>query len=202
MAVLEIARMGHPVLSGVAEAVADPLDPAIAALIADMIETMRAMAGIGLAAPQIAVAKRVLIFELPEGPVPAGPVVEGPVTEGPVTEGPVAEGEALPGDAPPEMVLTTLINPVIEPVGEAMEEAWEGCLSLPGMAGLVPRYVEVRYRGVTPEGDTIAREVSGFHARVVQHEADHLDGILYPMRIKDISNFGYIDEMEKTLPEL
>lgn len=182
MAVLEIARMGHPVLKGVAEAVADPLDPAIAALIADMIETMRAMAGIGLAASQIAVAKRVLIFELPEGPV--------------------AEGEALPGDAPPEMVLTTLINPVIEPVGEAMEEAWEGCLSLPGMAGLVPRYVEVRYRGVTPEGDTIAREVSGFHARVVQHEADHLDGILYPMRIKDLSNFGYIDEMEKTLPEL
>lgn len=192
MAVLEIARMGHPVLKGVAEAVADPLDPAIAALIADMIETMRALAGIGLAAPQIAVAKRVLIFELPEGPV----------VEGPVTEGPVAEGEALPGDAPPEMVLTTLINPVIEPVGEAMEEAWEGCLSLPGMAGLVPRYVEVRYRGVTPEGDTIAREVSGFHARVVQHEADHLDGILYPMRIKDLSNFGYIDEMEKTLPEL
>lgn len=176
MAVLEIARMGHPALRGVAETVADPTDPAIVALVADMIETMRAMAGVGLAAPQIAIPKRVLIFELPAGPV--------------------AEGEA------PEMVLTTLINPVIEPLGEAIEEGWEGCLSLPGMAGLVPRYLEVRYRGVTPKGETIAREVSGFHARVVQHEADHLDGILYPMRMKDLSNFGYIDEMEKTLPEL
>ena len=83
-----------------------------------------------------------------------------------------------------------------------IEEGWEGCLSLPGMAGLVPRYLEVRYQGMTQKGETVEQEVSGFHARVVQHEADHLDGILYPMRIKDLSNLGYIDEMQKTLPEL
>jgi len=176
MSVLEIARMGHPALRSVAEAVTDPTDPVVSALITDMIETMRAMEGIGLAAPQIAVPKRVLIFELPAGP--------------------------MEEDKVPEMVLTTLINPVIEPIGDVIEEGWEGCLSLPGMAGLVPRYLEVRYRGVTQKGETVEQEVSGFRARVVQHEVDHLDGILYPMRIKDLSNLGYIDEMQKTLPEL
>ncbi|MGB1548706.1 MAG: peptide deformylase [Alphaproteobacteria bacterium] len=176
MAIRDIARMGHPVLRQPAEEVADPLDPAIAELIADMIETMHSADGVGLAAPQIAVPKRVLVFELPAAPKETGET--------------------------PERVRTVLINPVIEPVGSEMEEGWEGCLSLPGMAGLVPRYVKVRYRGVTPEGETIEREASGFHARVVQHEADHLDGILYPMRMKDLTHFGYIDEMEKKFPEL
>ncbi|MCE2510251.1 MAG: peptide deformylase [Alphaproteobacteria bacterium] len=175
MAIRDIARMGHPALGRPAEEVADPKDPAIVELVSDMIETMHAAGGVGLAAPQIAVPKRVLVFELP-----VAEEVEGAR----------------------ERALTVLINPVIEPVGTEMEEGWEGCLSLPGMAGLVPRHAKVRYRGVTPAGEAIAREASGFHARVVQHEADHLDGILYPMRIKDLAHFGYVDEMEKKHPEL
>jgi len=180
MALREIARIGHPVLRKVAEEVADPMTPEIAALVADMIETMRASEGVGLAAPQILVSRRVLVFEVAAARASAESEADG----------------ALP------VGLTTLINPVLEPLGEEMELGWEGCLSLPGMAGMVPRYVHLRYRGVTPEGETIVRDVRGFHARIVQHETDHLDGILYPMRMQDLSTFGYVDEMEKSLPEI
>ena len=137
-------------------------------LLADMRDTMQALSGVGLAAPQIGVGLRVVIFGVQHNP-----------------RYPDAEGV-------PE---TVLINPVITPLGEAMEEDWEGCLSVPGLRGLVPRHAHIRYQGVDEYGDRIDRTVSGFHARVVQHECDHLDGILYPMRIRDLSKFGYTEEL-------
>jgi len=138
------------------------------ALIADMDDTMRARDGAGLAAPQIGVGLQVVIFGVEHNPR-------------------YPEAEAVP--------YTVLINPLITPVGADMEEEWEGCLSVPGMRGLVPRYKQVRYRGCDPDGRAIDRTVSGFHARVVQHECDHLAGILYPMRIRDLRNFGFNEEL-------
>ena len=138
------------------------------ALIADMDDTMRARDGAGLAAPQIGVGLQVVIFGVEHNPR-------------------YPEAEAVP--------YTVLINPLITPVGADMEEGWEGCLSVPGMRGLVPRYKQVRYRGCDPGGRAIDRTVSGFHARVVQHECDHLAGILYPMRILDLRNFGFNEEL-------
>jgi len=134
------------------------------ALIADMDDTMRALDGAGLAAPQIGVGLQVAIFGVEHNPR-------------------YPEAEPVP--------YTVLINPLLTPVGADMEEAWEGCLSVPGMRGLVPRYKQLRYRGCDPSGGAIDRTVSGFHARVVQHECDHLAGILYPMRIRDLRNFGF-----------
>ena len=142
--------------------------PQLHALLADMRDTMQALNGAGLAAPQIAVALRVVIFG-------------------------VQHNSRYPdAETVPE---TVLINPVINPLGVAMEEDWEGCLSVPGMRGLVPRYVHIRYQGRDEYGALIDRSVSGFHSRVVQHECDHLDGILYPMRIKDMTKFGYNEEL-------
>jgi len=138
------------------------------ALIADMDDTMRARDGAGLAAPQIGAGLQVVIFGVEHNPR-------------------YPEAEAVP--------YTVLINPLITPVGADMEEGWEGCLSVPGMRGLVPRYKQVRYRGCDPDGRAIDRTVSGFHARVVQHECDHLAGILYPMRIRDLRNFGFNEEL-------
>ena len=138
------------------------------ALIADMDDTMRALDGAGLAAPQIGVGLQVVIFGVEHNPR-------------------YPEAEAVP--------YTVLINPLITPVGANMEEGWEGCLSVPGMRGLVPRYMHLRYRGCDPYGRAIDRTVSGFHARVVQHECDHLAGILYPMRIRDLRNFGFNEEL-------
>jgi len=138
------------------------------ALIADMDDTMRARDGAGLAAPQIGVGLQVVIFGVEHNPR-------------------YPEAEAVP--------YTVLINPLITPVGADMEEGWEGCLSVPGMRGLVPRYKQLRYRGCDPYGRAIDRTVSGFHARVVQHECDHLAGILYPMRIRDLRNFGFNEEL-------
>lgn len=137
-------------------------------LLVDMRDTMQALNGVGLAAPQIGVGLRVVIFGVQHSP--RYPDVEGV----------------------PE---TVLINPVVTPLGEAMEEDWEGCLSVPGLRGLVPRHAHIRYQGVDEYGDPVDRTVSGFHARVVQHECDHLDGILYPMRIRDMSKFGYTEEL-------
>lgn len=136
------------------------------ALLADMRDTMHALDGVGLAAPQIGVNLRVVIFEVAGNPR-------------------YPEAEAVPQ--------TVLINPVLTPVSDAMEDGWEGCLSVPGMRGLVPRYIHLRYQGRDEFGAIIDRTVSGFHARVVQHECDHLDGILYPMRIRDMKNFGFSD---------
>lgn len=133
-------------------------------LLADMRDTMHALNGVGLAAPQIGVGLRVVIFEVAGNPR-------------------YPDAEAVPQ--------TVLINPVLTPLSDAMEEGWEGCLSVPGMRGLVPRYTHLRYQGCDEFGAIIDRTVSGFHARVVQHECDHLDGILYPMRIRDLKNFGF-----------
>ena len=169
MAILKIARMGHPVLKARAGEVADPTAPEIARLIADMAETLDDAGGIGLAAPQVHVPLRVVIFE-----VPATRLAE-------------ADAEALPR--------TVLINPLIEPLGDEVAIDWEGCLSLPGLRGAVPRPARVRYSALSPAGEAVAREVGGLHARVVQHECDHLDGILYPMRMRDLSTLHYLSEV-------
>ncbi len=190
MAILKIARMGHPVLQAPAEAVADPGAPEITRLVADMIETMADAPGVGLAAPQVHVPKRVVVFHVPEPR--AGDGSDG--GEG----GNGGNGGSAEADGPQPP--TVLINPVVEPLDDEMAVDWEGCLSLPDMTGAVPRYVRIRYRGLNPEGEAIERTAEGFHARVVQHECDHLDGILYPMRITDLKLFGFIEEMHRYLP--
>jgi peptide deformylase len=171
MAVLPIARMGQHVLRRRAEEVPDPTAPEIRTLVEDMIETMRAVNGAGLAAPQVFVPKRVVIFTVPPSR---------------------STGDEFDQPLP----LTAIVNPVIEPLTEETELGWEGCLSIPGMRGAVPRVKKLRYRGVTPEGEAIDRVASGWHARVVQHEFDHLDGILYPMRMTDMGLFGFVEELE------
>lgn len=158
--------MGDSLLLQRAEEVVAFDTPELHALIADMQDTMAAMDGAGIAAPQIGVSKRVVIFGVGRNP-----------------RYPDAE----------EVPYTVLINPQLEMVDEEMEEGWEGCLSVPGMRGLVPRYIRLHYTGYDQYGNVIDRMVSDFHARVVQHECDHLDGILYPMRIKDLRNFGFND---------
>jgi peptide deformylase len=164
--------MGDPRLLRVAEPVREFDTPELHALVADMFETMRAVNGAGLAAPQIGVNLRLVIF------------------------GSVEHHRRNPRypDAPavPE---TVLINPILTPLSEEMEEGFEGCLSVPGLRGSVPRFVRLHYQGVDQYGKPISRHVDGFHARVVQHEADHLDGILYPMRIKDFTRFGFTEVM-------
>ncbi len=160
--------MGHIVLEQRAIEVADPGAPEISRLIADMHETLDDIGGAGLAAPQVHVGMRLVIFEV--APMRA----EG-------------DEEAVPR--------TTLINPVIEPVGSEIAEDWEGCLSVPGLRGLVPRPARIVYRAQTPDGATVEREVDGFHARVVQHECDHLDGILYPMRMTDMTTLHFVSEI-------
>ena len=177
MAILKIARMGHPVLAQPAAVVEDQTAPEIYRLVADMIETMADAPGIGLAAPQVHVPLRVVVFRVPADR----------------DEDADAETEDVP--------LTVLINPEIEPLGEDMESAIEGCLSLPGMAGMVPRHTRIRYRATTPEGAALERIAEGYHARVVQHECDHLDGILYPLRMVDLSTFGYVEEMHRGMAD-
>jgi peptide deformylase len=169
MAILKIARMGHPVLRQVAEPVADPRAPETRRLVADMVETLADIGGAGLAAPQVHVPRRVVIFRVPAERV-----------------------TGLAHDEPRE--LTTLINPVIEPLGEEKELGWEGCLSVPGLRGAVARFCRIRYRAVAEDGSAIDRVAEGFHARVVQHECDHLDGILYPQRMTDMRLLVFTEE--------
>jgi peptide deformylase len=169
MSVRRVLRMGDPQLLRVSEPVRDFDSPELLELLADMRETMAALSGAGLAAPQIGVPRRVVIFGT-GAPNPRYP-----------------EAEIVPA--------TVLINPVLEPLSELMEAGWEGCLSVPGMRGLVPRYQQLHYRGLDEHGRAIDRRVEGFHARVVQHEVDHLDGILYPMRMTDLSQFGFNEEL-------
>lgn len=171
MAILKIARMGNPVLTRTARPVDDPTAPEVRALVADMVETMADAFGTGLAAPQVHIGLRIVIFFVSEARVDPDD----------------------PDDAP--VPLTVLINPEIEVLDADTAIEWEGCLSLPGLTGRVPRAKRIRYRAQTLEGGTIEREASGFHARVVQHECDHLDGILYPMRMDDLSEFSFVDEM-------
>ena len=175
MAILKIARMGHPVLSRIAQPVADPTAPEIRALVVDMVQTMIDANGAGLAAPQVYVPLRVVIFQAPPERAPEG----------------MDEEESYDHTA----ALTVLINPEIERLGDAMEEGWEGCLSVPGLRGLVPRHSEIIYRGLGLDGEMIERRAKGFHARVVQHECDHLDGMLYPQRMSDLGNLIFESEV-------
>ena len=172
MALLKIARMGHPVLRESAEPVENPTAPWVRQLVEDMLETMEDAGGTGIAAPQVHAPLRIVTF-----------FVAGERTTD------------LPGDG--EQPLTVLINPVVEPVGDEMVLGWEGCLSVPGLRGVVPRYLRVRYRGLGLDGQLIEREAAGFHARVVQHECDHLDGILYPQRMTDHRLLVYTEELQR-----
>ncbi|MCC6172127.1 MAG: peptide deformylase [Gammaproteobacteria bacterium] len=169
MAIRDVLRMGDPRLLQPAAPVANLADPGLRELLQDMRDTMRSLDGAGLAAPQIGVPLQVVIFGLERNP-------------------------RYPEAAPvPD---TVLINPVVTPLGDELEEGWEGCLSVPGMRGLVPRWRRIRYQGLDEHGATVDREVEGFHARVVQHEVDHLLGVLYPMRIRDLRHFGFMDAFE------
>ncbi|UBB24446.1 peptide deformylase [Pseudoxanthomonas japonensis] len=161
-----ILKMGDPRLLKVANPVERFDTPELHALIADMFQTMAAAGGVGLAAPQIGVDLQLVIFGFDNS-------------------------DRYP-DAPP-VPRTILLNPVIEPLSDEMEDGWEGCLSVPGLRGVVPRHRAIRYRGFDPQGHPIDREAEGFHARVVQHECDHLIGRLYPSRIRDFSQFGYTE---------
>ena len=174
MAILKIARMGHPILARKASPVADPTAPDIKRLVADMIETMIDADGAGLAAPQVHVSLRVVIFQAPAERA----------------ESDLSDNERYDHTAP----LTVLINPVIEILSPELEGGWEGCLSVPGLRGLVERPSHIRYSGVDTAGHSIERVARGFHARVVQHECDHLDGILYPSRMQDLSKLLFESE--------
>jgi peptide deformylase len=190
MAILKIARMGHPVLAAPARPVEDPTAPAIRRLVADMLETMQDAGGTGLAAPQVHVPLRALAFFVSGA--------RAAREDGPAGDAGVPGEAEDPGELPRNFAvpLTVLCNPVIEPLGEEMAEGWEACLSVPGLTGVVPRYCAVRYRGVTPQGEVVEREAHGFHARVVQHEADHLDGILYPQRMRDLGSLIFTSELK------
>lgn len=166
MTVHAILKMGDPRLLRQAEQVTQFDTPELHALIADMLETMHAAGGVGLAAPQIGVNLQLVVFGF-------------------------RKSERYP-DAPP-VPETILLNPVLTPLSDDKEDGWEGCLSVPGLRGMVPRFTKLRYSGVDQYGNLIDRKVDGFHARVVQHECDHLAGILYPMRMEDMSRFGFVD---------
>jgi peptide deformylase len=172
MAILKIARMGHPVLLRKCDPVPDPGAPEIRRLVADMLETMMDAPGVGLAAPQVYQPLRLFVFRVPGG-----------------------RETQDPDDMP--LANTVLINPSVDLLGPDRVLGWEGCLSIPDLRAAVPRAARIRYRGVDCDGNVTEREVSGFHARVVQHEYDHLDGILYPMRMTDFRHFGFTAELDR-----
>lgn len=166
--------MGHPVLKAKAQAVEDPTAPEIANLVADMLDTMQDAQGTGLAAPQVHVPLRVVLYTV------------------------YAERDAREGGGGVGVPLTVLINPEITPLTEEKEVGWEGCLSIPGMMGEVARYTHIGVKHLDLDGNSHEFEAQGFHARVLQHECDHLDGILYPERIEDMSHFGFTEELVKS----
>ena len=170
MATREILKMGHPTLLEVAKPVEKFNTFELDSIIEDMIDTMKENDGAGLAAPQIGLGMQLVIFGFDSNER-------------------YPEADQVP--------FTVLINPVITPIGDEEEDGWEGCLSVPGLMGVVPRFKKIRYQGKDQHGNEIDREVDGFHARVVQHECDHLIGKLYPMRIRDFSQFGYLDTLTK-----
>ena len=173
MAIRPVLRMGDPQLLDISEPV-EFFDSELQELVTDMLDTMKELNGAGLAAPQIGVSLRVVIFGFEENPR-------------------YPDADAVP--------FTVLVNPTLNPIGEDIDEDWEGCLSVPGMRGLVPRHTRLRYQGFDLSGKPIDRTVEGFHARVVQHEVDHLDGILYPQRIRDMRQFGFNEELEATFDD-
>ena len=173
MAILKIARMGHPVLKARAEPVSDPKSQEIQQLVRDMVETLEDVGGIGLAAPQVHVSKRVVLFYVP------------------------GDRRAASGEPAEDIPLTILINPEIDPLSEENVPGVEACLSVPGLAGPVPRWTHIRYRALDLQGRMFEREAKGYHARVVQHECDHLDGILYPMRMTDLSALAFVEELRR-----
>jgi peptide deformylase len=168
MPVKPILKMGDPLLLEVADLVSPQMitTPKIQDVIQDLLDTMHAANGAGLAAPQIGIPLQIVVFGF-------------------------EKNQRYPNEAP--VPQTILINPIITPIGLSIENGWEGCLSVPGLRGLVPRFQEIRYQGLNESGQAIDRVVSGFHARVVQHECDHLIGKLYPMRIEDMSQFGFTE---------
>ena len=170
MAIREILKMGHPTLLEVAKPVEKFNTSELDSIIEDMIDTMKENDGAGLAAPQIGLGMQLVIFGFDSNER-------------------YPEADQVP--------FTVLINPVITPIGDEEEDGWEGCLSVPGLMGVLPRFKKIRYQGQDQHGNEIDREVDGFHARVVQHECDHLIGKLYPMRIRDFSQFGYLDTLTK-----
>ncbi len=172
MAVLPIVRMGAEILKRPAREFTDFAYPTLPEVIENMVETMVAVHGIGLAAPQIALSKRIVVFFVP-----------------------AARNDGV--DVP----LTVMLNPVITPLGPETKEDWEACLSVPGLTGLVPRWTSIRYSFQDPQGRSHEREAHGFHARVVQHECDHLDGIVYPMRMKDLSSLSYVEQLKSEAAE-
>lgn len=172
MSILKIAKMGHPVLSRIADPVADPTAPEIQALIRDMIVTMHDAGGAGLAAPQVHVPLRVVVYHAP-----------------------AERSEDDEDDGHQSAPLTVLINPEIEPVGEETSSGWEGCLSIPGLRGEVTRASHIRYSALDASGERIKGEASGFHARVFQHECDHLNGLLYPQRMDDLGKLIFESEI-------
>ena len=170
MATREILKMGHPTLLEIAKPVEKFNTSELDSIIEDMIDTMKENDGAGLAAPQIGLGMQLVIFGFDSNER-------------------YPEADQVP--------FTVLINPVITSIGDEEEDGWEGCLSVPGLMGVVPRFKKIRYQGQDQHGNEIDREVDGFHARVVQHECDHLIGKLYPMRIRDFSQFGYLDTLTK-----
>jgi peptide deformylase len=172
MAILKIARMGHPVLLRRAEPVPDPRAPEIRQLVADMIETMVDAGGAGLAAPQVHVPLRLFVFRVPAHRA-------------------TGDADDLASDT------QVLINPTLDLLGDDIRPRWEGCLSIPGMRAAVPRHWRVRYAGIGADGAPVERQAAGFHANVVQHEYDHLEGILYPMRVVDFASFGFNEELDR-----
>ena len=169
MAILKIARMGHPILKKVAETVTDPTAPEVARLVDNMVETMLDAPGQGLAAPQVHVSTRIVVYIPP-----------------------------LPDDADsetPERKIRALVNPVLATLDDEMDDNWEGCLSVPDLRGMVPRYSRIHLTASRLDGSVIEEELSGWHARVVQHECDHLDGVLYPQRMTDLSSLTFESEM-------
>ncbi|MEE2997201.1 MAG: peptide deformylase [Pseudomonadota bacterium] len=172
MTLLKIARMGHPVLLQMANEIPEATSPDVGRLVKDMVETMEDAVGVGLAAPQVYEGKRVIIFKSPR-----------------------ERGEE--GRAETDFSeLTALINPKFEPVTDELALGWEGCLSIPGITGAVPRYSHIVYRGYLASGQAVEREATNFHARVVQHEIDHLDGVLFPMRMTDMSLLSFNEELQ------
>jgi peptide deformylase len=204
MAICDILKMGDPRLLRVAEPVREFNTPALQALLQDMQDTMQAAQGAGLAAPQIGVDLQVVIFGsgMPNPRYPDAPVVPRTVLLNPVITPFLEENQPLAGKKYEKFAIESIAFDLNYPAAsQDREEGWEGCLSVPGLRGMVPRFKRIRYQGFDERGVPIDRTVDGFHARVVQHECDHLHGILYPMRVKDFTRFGFTQVLFPELDE-